>query len=290
MKKQSVITIGAFDGLHLGHKLLIETVLQSAKKDGLKSVIVVLEKPFRLVKGLLSLYGEKIEKLKRCGVDAIAILRVPSKILSMTPDEFFDEFLIKQLKIKELVCGRDFAFGKNREGGICWLKEKTKKACVKLKVVNPLKIDGDTVSSSRIREALLKADVETAGKLLGRPYSFSGMPFRERGLGTKLGFPTVNLKVLKDKILPLGVFASVILKGREIYPAVTSIGTRPTFKIGNNVVPETHILKFKGRWGKSKTKVRLLKKIRAEKKFASAKELKEQIAKDVKKAEKFFGV
>ena len=287
-QKQSVITIGSFDGLHLGHKLLIKTVLQSAKKNDLKSIVIVLEKPFRAVKGLLSLYDEKIEKLKRCGVDAIAVLKVPSKILSLSPDEFFDEFLVKKLKIKELVCGQDFAFGKNREGNIAWLKEKTKKSNVSLKIIKPLKIGSFAASSSRIREALSKGDVKTAAKLLGRPYSFSGMPFNERGVGSNLGFPTVNLKVSKDKILPTGVFASVILKGHEVYPAVTNIGSRPTFKLGNNIIPETHILNFKGKWGKSKTKIRLLKKLRPEKKFKSPKALKEQITKDVKKAKTFF--
>jgi riboflavin kinase/FMN adenylyltransferase len=290
MQKQSVITIGSFDGLHLGHKALIKTVLQSAKKSGLKSAVIVLEKPVRAVKGLLSLYDEKIEKLERCGLDVIAVLKVPSKILSVSPDKFFDEFLIKRLKIKELVCGQDFAFGKNRQGNLSWLKEKTKNCRVKLKVVKPLKINGVKASSSKIRALLAKGYVEKANKLLGRPYSFSGMPFRDRGIGKKLGFPTVNLKVSKDKILPLGIFSSVILKGQNVYPAVTNIGNRPTFKTENNVVAETHILNFKGKWGNSKTKVRLLKKIRNEKKFKSVKELKEQIAKDIKKAEDFFSL
>jgi riboflavin kinase/FMN adenylyltransferase len=289
-QKRSVITIGSFDGLHLGHKLLIKTVLQSAKKNGLKSAVIVLEKPVRAVKGLLSLYGEKIEKIKRCGVDEIAVLEVPSKILSLSPDEFFDEFLVKKLQIKELVCGHDFAFGKNREGAVAWLKKKTKSAGVKLTVVKPLKAGAVRISSSKIRALLSKGKVSEANKLLGRPYSFSGTPFRERGIGKKLGFPTVNLKVSKDKILPPGVFASAILKGDKIYPAITSIGNRPTFKLGNAIVPETHILNFKGDWGKSKTKVRLLKKIRAEKKFSSPEELKKQITKDINKARKFFAM
>ncbi|MDR2191936.1 MAG: bifunctional riboflavin kinase/FAD synthetase [Endomicrobium sp.] len=284
-----VITIGSFDGLHVGHLLLIKTVLQRAKARGLKSAAIVLEKPVRAVKGLLSLYDEKIEKLERCGLDIIAAIGVPSEILSVSPDEFFDEFLVKQLKIKELVCGCDFAFGKNRQGDIAWLKKKTKNAGIKLTIVKPLKISGTKVSSSKIRALLTAGGLEKANKLLGRPYSFNGTPFRDRGIGEKIGFPTVNLKVSKDKILPLGVFASVISKGQKIYPAITNIGTRPTFKAGNAIVPETHILNFKGKWGKSKTKVRLLKKIRAEKKFQSVEELKKQISKDIKKAKKIFG-
>jgi len=288
MNKKSVITIGTFDGVHKGHKLLIEKTLSDAKKGGLKSVAIVLEKPVRNVSGLLSLYDEKIDELYLCGVDEIIVIPVPSDILSVEPDEFFDGFLVKILNVKQIVCGQDFAFGKNRKGNTCWLKNKAKTRGVKVDVLKPLKFYSKQVSSSHIRSLIEKGDIENAGKFLGRNYSFYGMPFKDRGIGVKLGFPTVNLKTDKSKLIPKGIFISLISQNGKIYPSVTSIGTRPTFKEKSVLIPETHILDFKGVWKKSKTKVTLLKKIRNEKKFRNIEELKKQISKDVIKVRKYF--
>ncbi|MCL2485593.1 MAG: riboflavin biosynthesis protein RibF [Endomicrobia bacterium] len=307
MNKKSVITIGTFDGIHKGHRLLIERTLSDAKKDNLKSVAIVLERPFRNVSGLLSLYDEKIEELSLCGVDEIIIIPVPSDILSVEPDEFFDGFLVEILNAKKIVCGQDFAFGKNRKGNTDWLKNKAKTHGIKIDVIKPLKISSKQVSSSYIRMLIEKGDIKNVNKFLGRNYSFNGMPFKDRGIGKKLGFPTVNLKVDKSKLIPKGIFVSLISQGGKIYPSVTSIGTRPTFENGYGqgdggidhslvntpvplTIPETHILDFNGNWKKSKTKVTLIKKIRNEKKFKTAEELKKQISKDVSKAKKYFGM
>ncbi|MDR1695902.1 MAG: bifunctional riboflavin kinase/FAD synthetase [Endomicrobium sp.] len=290
MNKKSAITIGTFDGVHKGHRLLIGKTLSYAKKDGLKSVVIVLEKPVRSVSGLLSLYDEKIDELSLCGADEIIVIPVPSDILSVEPEEFFDGFLVKILNAKRIVCGADFAFGKNRKGNTDWLKNKAKSAGVEIDVLKPLKISSKQVSSSHIRSLIEKGGIESANKLLGRNYSFYGMPFKDRGIGTKLGFPTVNLKVNASKLIPKGIFVSLISQNGKIYPALTSIGYRPTFGKSSAVIPETHILDFKGPWKKSETKVTLIKKIRAEKKFKNAGELKKQISKDAAKAKKYFGI
>ncbi|MCL2334444.1 MAG: hypothetical protein FWC57_00065, partial [Endomicrobia bacterium] len=214
---------------------------------------------------------------------------VPSSVLSDGPDKFFDDFLIRGLRMSELVCGEDFAFGKDRKGDINWLRKKAGKSGVGLKIAKPLKVSSLKISSSSIRSLILNGDVKKAAKLLGRNYSFSGMPFKDRGIGTKMGFPTVNLKVDAAKLLPKGIYASLISDGKCIYPSVTSIGTRPTFLGSGAVIPETHILGFNGKWKKVKTKVILLKKIRDEKKFKNIEDIKKHIAEDVKKAGKFFG-
>ncbi|MCL2776332.1 MAG: bifunctional riboflavin kinase/FAD synthetase [Oscillospiraceae bacterium] len=283
--KKSVVTIGTFDGVHKGHRFLIKQTLLAAQKDNLRSVVVALEKPFRAVRGLLSLRDEKIKELATLGVDEIVILEVPSEILSNEPEEFFNKFLIKFLNAEKIVCGADFAFGKDRKGNAAWLK---KQKSVKVNIVKPLKISDRQVSSSQIRKLLEEADVAKANKLLGRNYSFSGMPFKDRGVGKKMGFPTVNLKVDAGKLLPKGIFISLIEQNGKIYPSVTSIGNRPTFKAGNHTVPETHILGFRGEWKNAKTTVSLLKKLRAEKKFKNVSDLKTQISKDIEKANKYF--
>lgn len=288
--KECVVTIGTFDGVHKGHKLLIEKALETAKKNGLKSAVIALEKPVRNVSGLLSSYEEKIEFIKDCGVDEIIIIPVPSPILNLSPDEFYEETLIKGLNARRIICGSDFAFGKNRAGNAKWLVKKSKCKGVFVEVIKPLKIMSKTVSSSSIRNFLHKNDVKNANKMLGREYSFTGIPFREKGVATKIGFPTVNLKVDKEKIIPQGVYVSIISQDGKMYPSVTSIGIRPTLENGGKVVPETHILNFNGKWNKRKTKVSLIKKIRNEKKFQNFESLKKQIEKDVSTAKKFFNI
>ncbi|MDR3256812.1 MAG: riboflavin biosynthesis protein RibF [Endomicrobium sp.] len=290
MTEKSVITIGTFDGVHKGHRLLINKTLSAAKKHSLKSIIIVLEKPVRKVNGLLTTYEEKIEEIKLSGADEILVIKVPSEILYCDSDEFFDEFLQKTLNVSEIICGSDFAFGKNRKGDIEWLKKKAKKNNIKIDVIKPLKIISKQVSSSYIRTLVEKNDIKNVNLLLGRNYSLTGIPFKENGIGKKLGFPTVNLCVNIDKILPRGVYISLISQGEKIYPSLTNIGIRVTFSRGNKIVPETHILDFNGTWKKLKTKVMLLKKIRDERKFVNAKDLKTQISKDVSMALRFFKV
>jgi riboflavin kinase/FMN adenylyltransferase len=288
MTKKSAVAIGTFDGMHKGHKLLINKTLSFAKNNNLRSVIIVLEKPVKKVKGLLTTYEEKIEEIKFLGADKIFVIEVPSEVLSCGPEEFFDEFLHKMLNVSEIVCGSDLAFGKDRKGNIKWLKKKAEEKNIKIDIVKPVEDTSKKISSSYIRILIEKGDVKNAASLLGRNYSFSGIPFKEKGDGKKLGFPTVNLRLNSDKLLPNGVYISLISQGERIYPSLTNIGIRSTFDRGNKIVPETHILDFKGEWKKLQTKVMLLKKMRNEKKFASAEALKVQISKDVAVALRFF--
>ncbi|MDR1433609.1 bifunctional riboflavin kinase/FAD synthetase [Candidatus Endomicrobiellum devescovinae] len=288
MNKKSIVTIGTFDGVHKGHRLLIGKTVSLAGKSKLKSIVISLEKPVKKVKGLLTTCDEKLEEIKALGVDEIILINVPSEILTYTADKFFDEFLLNELNISEIVCGSDFAFGKDRKGDTGWLKKKAKNNNVKVSIVKYLKNSSKQISSSYIRTLLEKGDLKNAAKLLGRPYSFSGIPFKDKGFGKKLGFPTVNLKVNSDKLIPKGVYISIITQKDKIYPSVTSIGSRLTFNRGGKIVPETHVLNFDGIWKKTLTKVILLKKIRDEKKFKNVQALKVQISKDIAKSSKFF--
>lgn len=289
-KNESVITIGTFDGVHKGHRLLISKAIFSAKLNNLKSVLIALEKPLRKVSGLLSLSDEKIEDLKELGADEIIIIPSNSNILKLTPEKFLKDFLIDLFNVYEIICGVDFAFGKERKGDVKWLKAKTKENNIKLSVVKPLKIKSKQVSSSFVRSLIEKGDIKQANKFLGKNYSFSGIPYKDRGVGKKIGFPTVNINVDNLKLLPKGVYVSTISQGKNLYPSVTSIGTRPTFKNLSNVVAETHILGFSKNWSPKKTTVSLLSKIRNEKKFKSIEELQKQISKDIGKTKKYFSI
>ncbi|MDR3195657.1 MAG: riboflavin biosynthesis protein RibF [Endomicrobium sp.] len=288
MNIKSVVTIGTFDGVHKGHGLIINKTLRLAQKKNLRSVVISLNKPVKTVSGLLTTCDEKIEEIRTLGVDEIILINVPSEILTYTPDKFFDEVLLGELNVSEIVCGSDFAFGKDRKGNVGWLKKKAKNNGVRVNIVKYLKSSSKQISSSYTRSLIEKGEVKNAAKLLGRNYSFLGVPFKDKGLGKKLGFPTVNLKVDSDKLLPKGVYISMITQKDGIYPSVTNIGSRLTFSRSANIVPETHILNFDGVWKKDLTKVILLKKIRDERKFANSEVLKFQIAKDAAKALRFF--
>jgi riboflavin kinase/FMN adenylyltransferase len=235
MTKKSVVAIGTFDGMHKGHRLLISKTLSSAKKNNLRSVIIVLEKPVKKVRGLLTTYEEKIEEIKFLGADEIFAIGVPSEILSCGPEEFVDEFLHKMLNVSEIVCGIDFAFGKDRKGSIEWLKKKAKEKNMKMDIIEPLKNTSRKISSSYIRVLIEKGDVKNAARLLGRNYSFMGIPFKEKGEGKKLGFPTVNLRVSSDKLLPKGVYISLMSQGERMHPSLTNIGIRSTFDRGGEL-------------------------------------------------------
>lgn len=288
MNRKSVIAIGTFDGVHEGHRFIINKTLSIAKKNNLKSVIVTIEKPVKKVIGLLTTCEEKVEEIKFFGVDEIFIVRVTSEILSYGPDKFFDDFLVKTLKISEIVCGSDFAFGKNRKGDVEWLKKKTEENNIRINIVESLKYNSRQISSSYIRLLVKKGDIKNLKKLLGRNYSFNGIPFRDKGIGKKLGFPTVNLCVNNDKLLPKGVYISLVSQDNVQYRAITNIGMCPTFNLEGEIIPEAHIFCFKGTWKKLKTKITLLEKIRGEKKFLSVEALKTQISKDVSVALQFF--
>ncbi|MDR0978216.1 MAG: riboflavin biosynthesis protein RibF [Endomicrobium sp.] len=288
MKRKTAVTIGTFDGVHKGHRLLINKTLQLAREKGLRSVVICLDRPVKKVRGLLTTRDEKVEEIKALGVDEIIVIDTPSEFLNYSPDRFFDDILVGELNVSEIVCGSDFAFGKDRKGTLDWLKEKAENNSIGLNVLNCLKDSLKQISSSHIRSLIEKGEVEKAAEILGRYYSFSGIPFKDTGLGRKLGFPTVNLKVSSEKLLPDGVYISKIMQKNIIYISVTNIGCRLTFDRGPKIVPETHVLNFDGLWGKSLTEVILLKKIRDEKRFKSLEALKLQIGKDADKALEFF--
>ncbi|MDR3111951.1 MAG: bifunctional riboflavin kinase/FAD synthetase [Elusimicrobiota bacterium] len=288
--EKSVVTIGTFDGVHRGHQVLINKTLSIAQKHKLKSVLITLEKPFKKSIGLITTIDEKLEILKTHSFDEIAVLKVTSDIFSFSCGKFFDEFLVKIFNVSHVVCGNNFAFGKGRKGNVCWLKKISKKNNIEISVVKPLMYCKKQISSSNVRDLLSSGQISIAAKTLGRNYSFEGIPFREKGLGKKIGFPTINLKTDKDKIIPCGVFITLISQGEKIYPSITNIGSRITFNRGTKIIPETHILNFDKTWKKSKTKITLLKKIRDEKKFKDIKSLKQQIVKDNFLATKFFNM
>jgi riboflavin kinase/FMN adenylyltransferase len=285
----SCVAIGTFDGLHKGHQGLIAKVIEISKKKKLKSIVIALSKPVRHVSGILTELKEKKDLISQFPVDDIFILPVNDKLIKVSAQDFFKKYLIDKLNVKHLVIGGNFAFGHGRQGDVKWLRKNCLKNKVNLTVKSFTCSHGKAISSSRIRTILHQGRLEHAGKLLGRIYSFEGAPIKGMGIGKKIGVPTINLKVNNEKLLPLGVFLAVVRAKGVFFPAVLNIGSRPTFVNKGEVVPEINLIGFKGKWGKAKPKVFLLKHLRKERKFKNVNDLKKQLDKDLKAARRFFG-
>ncbi|MDD5102324.1 MAG: bifunctional riboflavin kinase/FAD synthetase [Endomicrobiaceae bacterium] len=290
--KQSVITIGTFDGVHKGHKAIIDKVIEISKTKNLKSILISFEKPIKQVNGLLTLPDEKIEILSSFIVDEIIILPVDKSIVSITAENFFNDVLLKQLHANHIVVGYDCAFGKDRVGNILWLQKKAKQHNISIDIIKPVKVRKQIISSSKIRSLIQKDNISLANQMLDRVFEINGKKISGNKIGREIGFPTINIKVNQNKVLPRGIFiCSIVDKTGQIYPGVLNIGTRPTVKLKNHALSiEIHLLGFSGTWKEKDIKVSIYKYIRNERKFTSLDYLKKAIRQDIVKAKHFFSL
>ena len=293
----TVATIGNFDGLHLGHQQILKTMEEEAQTESLNKLIIFTEPHaqefFAEAAGLETTkpprifpWQEKVRKMKELKVEFAFFLKFNNQLRSMTPEDFLNKILLR-LNIKKLIIGDDFRFGANREGDFSLLKEWGSENGIEVSNTETYEIEGERVSSSRIREALTRNDFELAGKLLGRPFTYSGKVVYGNQLGVQLGIPTANLWLPKNKLPILGVYiVKALLDGREL-KGIANMGLRPTVG-GESPVLEVHLLNFSENiYGKRLT-VEFLKKVRDEKKFENLDALKKQIFKDISTAESYF--
>ena len=280
--KQSVITIGTFDGVHKGHQAILNKVVEVAKKENLKSIVLSFESPVKQVSGLITTTEEKVNLLASFCVDEILLLPVTKKILSTTAEDFFETVFVRQLKAKHIVVGYDCAFGKDRNGNVAWLKKNVKKYGIKLTVINPIKVKNKIVSSSKIRDLITKSNIKDTNKMLNRIFSFTGKHVTGNKIGRTLGFPTINIKTDDTKLLPKGVFVCMVSdKKNNMYCGVLNIGIRPTVDLKEHRLSvEIHLLNFSGVWKEKNPVIYIYDFIRKEKKFKSVELLKQAIKKD----------
>ncbi|MFN3504637.1 MAG: bifunctional riboflavin kinase/FAD synthetase [Caldimicrobium sp.] len=287
LKVETALTIGAFDGIHLGHKALIKETLNVAKAQGLHPALLTFNPHPRKVLHphidlkLLTTLEEKIELLKDEGITYLIILPFTKTLADLTPELFVEKYLVDLLKVKEVIVGFNFHFGRGRTGNTDLLKKLGEKFHFSVKVLPPVKINDKPVSSTLIRELLLKGEVEKANLYLGRPYSIKGIVIKGKGRGKLIGFPTANLLVPEEKLIPAqGVYAVwAFLEGKK-YLGALNIGYNPTFQ-EKKLSVEVHLLNYNDSSLYDKSiELHFVKRIRAEKKFDSVEELKNQIAKD----------
>ncbi|MBI5243382.1 MAG: bifunctional riboflavin kinase/FMN adenylyltransferase [Elusimicrobia bacterium] len=311
MKPEYLVTVGTFDGVHLGHLKLLAALKSAARRKGLKTLVALFDAPPKSFfhpgsAPLLSTAQERRDLLRAVGIDAVKILRFNARLAKVSCSRFFSEFLLRRCRARGIIVGRDFAFGRGRQGNIRTLGAACRRRGIFFAAA-PLVREGEAkVSSSRVRELLLHGRIEEASKLLGRPYCVSGTVLRGRGLGAELGVPTANLDIDPKLLLPRGVFAVRVRGGpfRTPRAAVCNVGTRPTIDACGRIEPSTrrrfdtsrttpfgcsgrslsmevHIPGHAGELYGRRLKVEFLRFLRPEKRFPSVKALLRQIRSDI---------
>jgi len=290
--KHAVVALGTFDGVHLGHKKLLKETVKYARAKKCKSAAITFDPhPQELIcpeRGLrlLTTLSEREELIAKARIDALAIIRFSRKLQKLSYEEFIKNYILKGLAARAVFVGYDFAFGKGRKGGAKELKRLGKKYNFRVKVIRKVKQNGMVVKSQIIRKLLSRGDFNKAVKLLDHPYIITGKVVRGAGRGRELGFPTANIKLAKDKLLPAhGVYIGDIFVDSKKYRSVINIGDRPTFPEDKKAL-EVHILHFKKNILGKKVTVYLHKNIRPEIQFSDVEELKKQIRQDIKRAKR----
>lgn len=290
-----VLTIGAFDGIHLGHQEMIRVLRDCARQYGLPAALLSFEPTPRefFAKGTpparLTRFREKFEALQRYGVDRFVCLRFDERVSSLGRDEFVSEVLVKALGVRHIVVGHDFRFGRDNQGDIAHMRALAARGIFEVTEVPPFVVDGERVSSSSIREALGVGDMARAAKLLGRPYRMTGKVIHGEKLGRKLGFPTANLRLHRRATPLAGVFAiRVSGGGLDNAPGVASLGTRPAVN-GKELLLEAHVFDFEGDLYRKPLHVDFIAHLRAERWFADMDALIAQMNRDAAQAREILG-
>jgi len=282
-----VVSIGIFDGLHLGHQFIINKTIRRAKKIGAKSLIITfwpnpkeaLSKD-NLFGGHIMSLDQKKKILESLGLDYVLILKTDKRLV-MTDGSRFIENLVKKINISELMVGEGFRFGHKRLWGSKHLKDLSQKFNFKLSLIKKVSSKEDTISSSLIRSLVKSGDFSRVSKLLGQDYLFESRVVKGRGVGRKLGFATANLEIKKFVVPSRGVYAVRVFIGRKNYVGALNIGVRPTIRNQKKPLIEVHVIDFNKNILNKKISVSFLKKIRNELKFGSKDLLKQAISKDV---------
>jgi riboflavin kinase/FMN adenylyltransferase len=294
-KNGCVLTIGNFDGVHLGHKAVIEKLAGRGKVLGLPVVIMIFEpQPLEYFLRVdapprLTRLREKVIRFSQLPVDDLVIVRFNKQLADYDAEQFIDEALVKCLNVKHLVIGDDFRFGKARQGDFAMLKEKGKAGGFKVEDTGSLQVDGQRASSTLIRNALAIGDLNKAEAMLGYRYSVCGRVVHGDKRGRTIGYPTANIRMYRKNVPISGVFAVTMtgIDGSEI-EGIANVGVRPTVDGSNKVVLETHLFDFDRDIYGHQVAVHFKQKIRAERRFQTVDELRAQIVDDVAEAKKIF--
>ncbi len=291
----TALTIGNFDGVHLGHQAMLAELKRAAGRLGVPACVLTFEPhpreffaPDQAPTRLTSL-REKLELLADCGIERVHLCRFDYRFAQITAEDFIERVIARGLGARWLLAGDDFRFGARRAGDLVMLKQIAPRFGLELSAMASVMQDGERVSSTAVRRALAAGELARAKRLLGRAYSISGRVVRGDGLGRKLGFPTANVQMKHNRPPLTGIFA-VRLHGAAAGPVrgVASLGVRPTVKQQGAPVLEVHALDFEGDLYRRHVRVEFLSKFRDEEKYADLATLTRKIALDVEDARAYF--
>lgn len=295
--KGAAVTIGAFDGIHVGHRRILDEVVLLARGLGVAGVVVTFDPhPMSILQPeeppcLLTSMEEKISLIRESGVDNLVILRFSPKLARQSAEAFAKKVLLKRLSMRRLVIGYDFRFGRDRQGDALYLESLGEAAGFGVDIVPPVSFLGHPVSSTRIRTAIVRGDVRSAARMLGRPYSVGGSVVRGDGRGAALAYPTANLEMDEPgKILPAkGVYAVTARVGGRQIPGVLYIGTKPTFG-GQAETVEVHMMGLERNLYGRRVEVSFVERLRDEIRFRNDQGLKQAIRRDVARAQRVLSI
>lgn len=293
--RPTVLTLGVFDGLHLGHQLIMRTVVERARSVGAVPTVITFDPHPRAVlhpesaPPLLQTFDQKIEALGVLGIEQAIVIRFNRAFAQERARDFLRDVVHERLQAREVYLGRGFAFGHDREGNIELLREMSAQLGFHAEEVPEVRLRGQRISSSRIRGLLAEGRVGLARRMLGRPYGVEGRVVRGQERGRQLGFPTANLHP-QNRVIPRnGVYVTATLIEGAWRRSVTNVGLRPTFEAAAaERSVETYVMNWSGDLYGDVVRVRFLHRLRDERKFASVDELKNQIGQDMARATRYF--
>jgi riboflavin kinase/FMN adenylyltransferase len=292
--RPTVLTLGVFDGLHLGHQLIMKTVVERARATGAVPTVFTFEPHPRALlhpesaPPLLQTFDQKIEALGVLGIEQTIVIHFDKAFAQIRAEDFLRMVIADRLHAQEVYLGCGFAFGHGREGNIDLLRTVSQSLGFFADEVPELRLRERRVSSSRIRELLQQGKVNFARRMLGRPYGVEGRVVRGAERGAQLGFPTANLHPHNRVIPRNGVYVTATLIDGQWRRSVTNIGTRPTFDEGIETSVESYVMNWSGNLYDDVVRVRFLHRLRDERKFESVDQLRKQISADVSRAERYF--
>lgn len=288
-----VLTIGCFDGVHLGHQQILKALVEEAAAVNGTAAVMTLEPHPRQyfspenAPNILTDNSVKYRLLEACGVNTLYVLPFDEQAATMPPQQFVESIIVEQCHAVRIVVGHDFAFGDRAEGDYAYLDSVASQYGFEVRQIPPLIINGQRVSSTLIRERVIQGEVENLKEFLGRNFSLSGRVVPGRGIGRILGFPTANLDIGASVVPAHGVYAAQAIVQGKPYPSAVNIGIAPTIRDEHPLV-EAHLLDFARPLNEEDMELALFRRLRPEKKFASRDELINAIAADVHYTRDFF--
>jgi len=292
---RTVLSVGNFDGLHLGHQKILRMVVARARAAALTAAAITFDPhPMKLLQPeraplMIETLSQRLAGIERIGLDAVLVLRFDRALSILAPEDFLQRILMERMHVAAILVGANFRFGHCGAGDVRLLAQFGKEHGFDVETISPVEVDGIVVSSTAVRNAIAEGRVGEAVPLLGHPFSLTGEIRPGAGRGRTILFPTLNM-VPEQELLPkLGVYATEAVVRENVFQSVTNVGTRPTFD-GQGVTVETHLFGFDEQISGGAMEVRFHTRLRDERKFSGAEELRAQIVRDIAAAREYFAV